>query len=88
MAAGLIWIFYPNLKYLVNRGTAALKEQSWSRSTERPEICLALVSIGDDDVEHGGSGGHSYPNDSQAMVIDDDGFGFGDDPDDASDETD
>ena len=54
---------------MVNRGTAALKEQSWSRSTERPEICLALVSIGDDDVEHGGSGGDSYPSDSQAMIM-------------------
>ena len=54
---------------MVNRGTAALKEQSWSRSTERPEICLVLVSIGDDDVEHGGSGGDSYPSDSQAMIM-------------------
>ena len=54
---------------MVNRGTAALKERSWSRSTERPEICLALVSIGDNDVEHGGSGGHSYSSDSQAMIM-------------------
>ena len=30
---------------------------------------MALVSIGDNDVEHGGSGGHSYPSDSQAMIM-------------------